>query len=410
MQVSRNSSIGVNKHFVHKTRCFEGESNYNSSIKYMHQHEYESIIYLAKDTLLAVVIELAIIASRCEFLYSSVETSGRFNIQITAFFVLFGLAICGFREARFDKYDIAKVITICFIGLWAYDLGSLRYALVLSIILFWNKIVLINLNRLCRIMIILGIIGSLFTGTVGITGRFSGFLVNSPPMFALTMTICVTYLTFYMPNELPSTFDTVFIILGIILIALSQTRVFIAASIVIVAYGYLRMMIEKVIPNKRHRRTVFAIASIVLLLLVLINFSTISSILARDDGEYSTMTRAYMASMAFQAFSESPIAIVLGHGGGYITTMLKIATGQSSYIPLHQDILMYLVDYGLVGTLAVCFAFFGKIRWHWYMWLVFILSTFHNIMSSGISFLILFLCFQSLMNREMMCRENGLCQ
>ena len=219
-------------------------------------------------------------------------------------------------------------------------------------------------------------------------------------MFALTITICITYLTFYRNAHIPSKVDTAFIFLGLILVVLTQTRLFILAAAIIIAYGYLWNVMVKFIPQTKIRKVIFAVVILALGVGIMMNSDMFMSILSRDNGESSNRTRIVLMTLALSEFVSTPMSILIGHGGGYITNLIEIATGSATYFPLHQDVLLYLTDYGIFGLAVVAVAFFSRTHWHWYMWMLFFLATFHNVMTSGATMLILFICFQSLIYRE----------
>ena len=357
-------------------------------------------VQLGKDSLLAVAVEVLIILSRCEFLYSTRATSGSYNILIAGIFLLIGFLICCYKKVEFHADDAAKIAVIGFVGLWAYDQNAIRYALVLCLLLFWNKIKFFDLSLLCRSLIVIGFLASFITGVSGTTGRWTGFFLKSSPMFALTITICITYLTFYRNAHIPSKVDTAFIFLGLILVVLTQTRLFILAAAIIIAYGYLWNVMVKFIPQTKIRKVIFAVVILALGVGIMMNSDMFMSILSRDNGESSNRTRIVLMTLALSEFVSTPMSILIGHGGGYITNLIEIATGSATYFPLHQDVLLYLTDYGIFGLAVVAVAFFSRTHWHWYMWMLFFLATFHNVMTSGATMLILFICFQSLIYRE----------
>jgi hypothetical protein len=126
-----------------------------------------------------------------------------------------------------------------------------------------------------------------------------------------------------------------------------------------------------------------------------INLDIILELIQRENGNASTLTRMGLYQLAINQTISSPQALFFGSGGGYTRNLISLAKGISSQLPLHQDILMIVCEYGIFGSIALYYSFLRKRKWKWYWWFILIVGTFYNVVISPICLLLTFITANS---------------
>ena len=115
---------------------------------------------------------------------------------------------------------------------------------------------------------------------------------------------------------------------------------------------------------------------------ITLNLEKVLSIISRDNRDASTLTRTKYLSYFINDFFSNILNILLGHGGGYTQNYISSVIGEGKFYPLHQDIIMILCEYGVVGFIYIYKVFISKLRLNWILLIVLILCSFHNIILS----------------------------
>lgn len=334
----------------------------------------------------------------CENIYNHGKSTGTYNKEI-----LFILIIVGFlislkkvsNKVYFNKPSFVQVFVIIYIALWSVSNESIRYALTFMVFLLWCKIYPKSLKKFYYIIIILGSIFSILQRHNGIE-RVSGFFATSPTLFSFIILIAIVYLLFA-PNF--RKLDFAFVIIGIILIVLSQSRSTLGVALFFSFYQGLNLAIMNWNLKVSLKKKIFTMVFIVGIALVISNKDVVLLILSRENGNSSNLTRIELISYFYNMLISSPIMIVFGAGGGFaLKTIRSTILGSSSivHLPLHQDILMLICEYGIFGIFLIYFVFLKEVHWKWFVWTLWVLGSFHNIIISPICVVLLVITGNSL--------------
>lgn len=114
----------------------------------------------------------------------------------------------------------------------------------------------------------------------------------------------------------------------------------------------------------------------------------------------SNQTRMGLYNFVFEQLKSDFRMIFIGKGGGYIERTIENSFGLSYYLPVHQDFLMILSEYGLIGLLSVLYAFLKGKRTKWLFIYLFIACSFHNIVLSSKIMVLMTIALQNIENEN----------
>lgn len=345
-------------------------------------------------TLVAIVLEMAIFLPRFEVIYSPDRPSGTYGMIIVLMDIIIAVAVLGICNVRFTKKDALRLIVSLAMLVWSYSAVSVKYSFAFMAVLFWDKFNFLNLRLFHRAIIATGLVCSLWFDGDGT--RWSGFLSTSAPIFAFTLTISVTYLLFVDRDRVNPAVDVILIAIAIFLIWMTETRLFMAASAGLVLIRVIELIKRSDLIGQRYKTAIIRIVYLCTVIVVLTNIDWLYDAVNRDTGADSEKTRLDFLTTIFPEIIESPATLLLGHGGGFAEGFTEATSGATTNVPLHQDIVAYVVDYGVVGASLIALAFFRGVRWNWYLWVLLIASTFHNVLTSGSTLLLMYVTFQSI--------------
>lgn len=345
-------------------------------------------------TFWAVVLQASLFLPNMEMLYAPNAPSGSYGSYFLLMELLLALMAIGYSNISFTKKDLAKFIIVLILMAWSYSSLSIKYGLIFLAIALWDKIAICDMRNLHRSLIVAGIICALLFGVQG--QRLTGFMSYSAPMFAFTLCVSCAYLLFCDNRLLPSPFNAALVLLGAAMIWLSETRVFmVAVAVLIIARVVFAIYYNRLIPQQ-YKAIMITMLVIVIIAVVALNIETILQMIEREGGSASSETRASLISQILPEIIHSPLAVLFGHGGGFAESFCETHAVGVSNLPLHQDFLSYIADYGLVGLIVIAVGFFSRIEWKWYLWLLLVLFSFHNILTGWTAFLLVYCTFQSL--------------
>lgn len=332
-----------------------------------------------------------------ERIYMPGKTSGSFNGLIYGLFLVlaFGLLMLNMSKVSYGLRDLVFVFVAMYFLFWHYDSRSLQYAIIVLTVLFIGKLNIDDMLVLHRALVGLGLIFSIVF-CIG-EERWSGFLNNSAPVFSLIMVTSMAYLLFH-PNS--KVIDYCLALIALFLIFMTETRITLLVGLVLLVARFFNGPSKKIINFFiRHKLLLFIVLTIVVWF-VFLNYDLLLSIISRSNGDASSETRIGLMQGVCAQWLQSASSLIFGNKGGFAMHYVALLDPAiSGNMPVHQDVLMLLCDYGCLGFLLFVFAFSSfAMKWPWYAFLILAMATFHNVFTAGVSFLLLILSFNSLAN------------
>ena len=190
-------------------------------------------------------------------------------------------------------------------------------------------------------------------------------------------------------------------LLAIITIYFTGSRSTLIFSILFFLYFLLKIYMKK---SKFSKVSLFMGIGIPLITFLLFNLKTLSTFEIREGSEYSTQARASVLEYFFRELMENTKMLLIGKGGGYTSYETPRILGlPQDYYPLHQDIVMWIVEYGILGVILLFIIHIiinnniklsneKKIC----VFILFIIGTFHNIFISPICLILIKILYNSL--------------
>lgn len=330
---------------------------------------------MKKSRIVEYLLVLCLFAALCEFLYAD-YTGQRTNVILVVFFFI-GAATFLIENRRIRMNELIKIIVSLWVLVWSINIQSVRYFLTLMSIFFWTKHKFKDLEKNIKMMTAIGVLMAFYQFLNGRT-RVSGFYANSPTQLACTLYVFETYLFIKLTNHKMDKSTFALVTLSLITIFLTETRsVLLAASIVFAFYLMIILVNSSRIKSKRE---LFMLLIAVALPILAINSQTlmdfVHSRFHRTNGDASNFTRMYMYNTMIGLLKNNPKMLFIGGKGGFAHNLFGAAAGQ--YLPVHQDFLLIVVEYGIVGLSAVLLTFLWRKRTALYFFMVFGICSFHN--------------------------------
>jgi len=330
----------------------------------------------------------------CQFLFPFDRNKA--NAIISVGIALFGIALCILKRIRFKKQDVNCVIVALIALVYSRSSEGIRYFLLLLSWIMWAKFQFNNLLNFVYILVLTMACYSVPQLVQGVT-RITGFS-TSPPQAACVLLVCETYMMVYMANAGKNWKSLLLSCLCIFLIFETGTRSNLVAGILVFAFFCLRVLLNnrKIKNNINVFWVVLLFSMAIMILLAPTLFPMILSKLGRGNATESTGTRIYIYKALFEQILQSPQNLLIGSKGGFVEIYLKQILGTNEYFPGHQDYLVILCEYGLVGLVTVFYVFLKKHTGWLYFFLVFTVCSFHNIMLSGTTMMLMLITMTDL--------------
>lgn len=99
---------------------------------------------------------------------------------------------------------------------------------------------------------------------------------------------------------------------------------------------------------------------------------------AEQQMEYSNSTRLYLIQVVIKEYIKNPIRMIFGYGSGYVEIILRKIIGLREYLPVHQDFILILTEFGILGIVILYVFFLKKHRAKWIFLFMFVICSFHN--------------------------------
>lgn len=321
------------------------------------------------------VLLIFLLGALCEFLYAD-YTGQRSSLVLIAFSAVGGFSFL-IENKKISKNDVLRILVALWVLFWSINVQSIRYFLTLMSIFFWSKHRFGNLEKLIKVMAVMGIAMAIIQ-FLGGTTRVSGFYANSPTQFACTLYLFECYLLIKMVNH-ETNKKTVFLcVLCILTVFLTETRsVLLAASIVFVFYIIVILVNSSEV---RSKKKLFFLLIVITLPVIALNsqglMNYVQSKFHRTNSDASSSTRMYMYSTMLNLLKDNPMMLLIGGRGGYAHNLFGAGTGQ--YLPVHQDFLLIIVEYGVIGLITIMATYLWRRKSILFFIMIFGVCSFHN--------------------------------
>lgn len=335
-----------------------------------------------KSRLSFLILVILLFLISMEFLYS--PGSGTYNAVILVLLcgVLTGLRfVLGSGKLKIKRSDLMSFFLLIWIVLWGDKRESLRYAMTLYIIWLLTKLPMRDLRKLHIWLICIGTMCTAYMLLTAPGQRAIGYFAGSPTLFSYSMCISIYYLLFSAGHRKK---DYILCAFAMLCIILTESRTTILAAAGIIGWSIARDYFSTF---KKQLPIAIVIATAVALIgvIVFLRFFDVEQFMyGRGNARASSETRMGMIMRFVNQLRTDPVMLMIGKGGGYTVNLLTVG---DSHLPLHQDILMLVCEYGLLGFAAIVLLFFVPLQMNWLMWAILITGSFHNIIISPISIL-----------------------
>lgn len=346
--------------------------------------------YQKKITSISVFLSSFIFLLSMEFIYSP-GASGQYNFYILILVnaVFLGIALFNRGLVRVHRGDFLYFGAALLVSLYKFNSVSVSYGLFLMAAWFIQRMRFYHVKQLHIALILVSAVKTLVELVfLRKAVRAEGFMATSATIFSVIMCISIYYLMTHLSAKKKVRFrEYVCVAFALICIYLSESRSSILAAAGIMAYCISSAMLMKKGKNRAASVALYLFLAFVAVTLALEYFSFDRFMTQRGNAQDSTNTRMSLILLFGRQLLENPVMLFIGKGGGY--------TVQTANIPLHQDVLMVLCEYGLVGLIGVYLMLFRKRKMDMVYWAIFLLGTFHNIMTCPIAFIIFFATIRS---------------
>ena len=334
------------------------------------------------------LLQLMTLALCCEAFYS--PESGAFNMYILlgAGVVIALVLLCvNIKMLTRDISTLVWVLIIAWTLLRGDGLEPVRYALTLIIIFGISGLYVGNMRRLHIALIVLGAVLSIRNMLLN-HDRATGYML-SPTIYSLQMAISIYYL---LENGRRKKHDMLYCIIAFVMIVLTYSRTNILAGGGLLVYNYVKKAYLKGRKQMPIVRVIIyaLLGSFAVILVSSINLEALMNI--RLNAQDSTNTRMYWIIKIWQSVCKKPAAFLVGMGGGFATGQLSDIT----YVPLHQDLMLFACEYGIVYFLMLFSQMNKKYRFDLVEWALVIVGSFHNLFLSSVTVLLFFTTVRSL--------------
>lgn len=324
--------------------------------------------------------------------------TGSMNRIIIGILLVFGIIYRLYRGTIINLIDISMVLSIgVYVFLWKYSGdNSFVYMMMIFILYLIKDIEIYKENLFFSCIIFIGFVMGVVQKIEG-EKRVTGFLNTSPTIFSYILLISMIYVLFS-KNIGKNLFIS---LLAILTIYFTGSRSTLIWSIIFFLYFLFKNYMKK---SKIFKVSLFIGIVILLIISSVFNLETLSTFEIREGSEYSTQARTSVLKYFFGELMENTRMLLIGKGGGYSTYETPRILGlPQDYYPLHQDIVMWIVEYGILGIMLLFIIHIiinsniklsneKKIC----MFILFIIGTFHNIFISPICLILIKILYNSL--------------
>ena len=277
------------------------------------------------------------------------------------------------------KHDMLCFVLAAEVALYSINTEGVRYALTIALITFWKKARFRNLLPYCETLALYGSAICFMQAFIRVE-RTYGFSSSATQMSCFLLTLEI-YILVCMNNGEKNAFSTLSVVCCVIALYLTETR----STFLIGLAALLFRLLVNVIHFLKKMRSLFVpfiVAILALLLLYLIYDNQIISYLfaqmARTNQSASSATRFHLYRLLAAQIFSTPRAVLIGRRGGYVETFFGHLMKVDTYFPAHQDYILFLCEYGIVGLTLLYLAFFRGNKSLLYLLIVYSTCSFHN--------------------------------
>ena len=346
------------------------------------------MLKINKQKMLDFVIQAFLIVLLCEKIYNGSYISGKYNSIVTIMVTLFSILLLFTKKCNLFKNDFWVIGFIVIVLAYGFSIETIRYGLVFFALVIWNKLQFENLDFVHIATVILGGFFSILDITRGYD-RVSGYNAGSPTQFSCALLISLIYFLFYRSGNRKIRF--VFAVLTCLMVVITKSASAIIVMGLILIYKVCMVLLSKTLINERQLKYLVTGAIIITGVFVLVNYNTMLNLIPRSNRMASTSTRLGIYQTFWNILTANMGNFLMGKGGGYTQRYIQAYWGISSYLPVHQDILMFACEYGILGLLGMYFFLFKNFKMNILIWAVLILGSFHNIILAPMSLCLLIL-------------------
>ena len=183
------------------------------------------------------------------------------------------------------------------------------------------------------------------------------------------------------------------------MIFMTGTRSILAAAIMVFGYFLLAARIQN---GKIKNKKFVTIVIVILAMIMVIMFSNylmdfVNSKLGRDAQSIlnSNNTRIDLLMLVLCDLFDNPFYLFIGHGSGYVEEFIKSAYHIIEYLPVHQDFVLLLSEFGILGYVALYYSMLQKHKYKFIFLGIFFFCSFHNVLlnTKAMILFILIMCY-----------------
>lgn len=346
------------------------------------------VLKFNKEKTLDFTIQVFLIILLCEKIYNGSYISGKYNSTITIMAMFFSILLLFIGKCKLFSNDFWMISFIGIIIVYGFSRETIRYGMVYFVLMMWNKLELKNLDFVHIVTVVLGGFFSILDIMRGYD-RVSGYSAGSPTQFSCALLISLVYFLFYKTEH--RKIRLAFAFLTCVMIVATKSASAIILMVLILLYKILIALLDKTLINERQLKYIVTGAIVVTGLFVLANYNILLDLIPRNNRTESTSTRIGIYRTFWDILTSNFSNFLIGKGGGYTQRYIQAYWGISSYLPVHQDILMFACEYGILGLLCMYFFLFKNFKMNILIWAVLIVGSFHNIILAPMSLCLLIL-------------------
>ena len=153
---------------------------------------------------------------------------------------------------------------------------------------------------------------------------------------------------------------------------------------------------NEIINKTRFLKILILIGGLITAYFLFTHLEEFLSIIPRSNRDASTLTRTNYLNLFIDQLKQNKDMFLIGRGGGYTQFFIKNLIGTSIFYPLHQDILMLICEYGVLGLIYLYVLYLKDLKLNWIIWIVILLCSFHNLILSPTTICLIVLYSNSL--------------
>ena len=338
-----------------------------------------------KEKILPNAYMLFILLMIFERLYNYTGISGKYSIYVAVACILLGIIMQVQKNNGNIKLGFLKTVILTF---YYPCVESVRYFLFFSLPDIWKKVFFEKQLILYKIIIIISGVFVIVENATGLK-RVDGFMY-SPTIFSCILLISIYGILFIKEK---SRFKILYIATAMFMIFETRSSSIILVAALIILYK-IRVLIKNkiILKSKMSKRLSYVLVELVVGIggfFVFNNIRQILSLVGRSNREQSTETRIQYINEFANTLISNPRTLLVGEGGGFTQKKINSTSKSKNFFPLHQDLLMILCDYGILGASLIYIFSIKKLKLNYISIIVMFLLTFHNLVLTSQVFLLL---------------------